>query len=112
VLANVLNALSQNVELSDHDDGDGSVCFNNPVAFDLADTHGVKVAGAGQRRTRHGLLHQGSIRTELDTDLFGQEFASQLASKQETWLACESFEEEVVAIAADRYATAEWLGKK
>ena len=63
MLARVLNALGQNVELSDHDDGDGSVCFNNPVAFDLADTQGVKIAGAGQRRTRHGLLHQGSLLT-------------------------------------------------
>lgn len=112
VLAGVLNALGQNVALSDHDDGDGSICFNNPVTFDLADTHGVKIAGAGQRRTRHGLLHQGSLLTDLDADLIGQEFACQLASKQEAWLACESFEKEVLAIAADRYATAAWLGKK
>ncbi len=112
VLARVLNALGQNVELSDHDHGDGSVCFNNPVAFDLADTHGVKIAGAGQRRTRHGLLHQGSLLSNLGTDLIGQEFASQLSSKQEAWLGCANFEEEVLAIAADRYATAEWLGKK
>ena len=112
VLARVLNALGQNVELSDYDHGDGSVCFNNPVAFDLADTHGVKIAGAGQRRTRHGLLHQGSLLSNLGTDLIGQEFASQLSSKQEAWLGCANFEEEVLAIAADRYATAEWLGKK
>ena len=112
VLARALNALGQNVELSDHDHGDGSVCFNNPVAFDLADAHGVKIAGAGQRRTRHGLLHQGSLLTDLGADLIGQEFASQLASKQEAWAGSETFEEEVLAISADRYATAEWLAKK
>lgn len=37
-------------------------CFVSPVQWDLVDGAGVKVAGAGQRRTRHGLLHQGSVR--------------------------------------------------
>ena len=35
-------------------------CFANPVAFDLL-AAGQKIAGGAQRRTRHGLLHQGSI---------------------------------------------------
>jgi lipoyl(octanoyl) transferase len=35
-------------------------CFENPVADDLL-LEGCKIAGAGQRRTRAGLLHQGSI---------------------------------------------------
>ena len=36
-------------------------CFVSPVQWDLVDRAGGKVAGAGQRRTRHGLLHQGSV---------------------------------------------------
>jgi lipoyl(octanoyl) transferase len=36
-------------------------CFANPVSYDLVDAAGAKIAGAGQRRTRLGLLHQGSV---------------------------------------------------
>lgn len=43
-----------------------SLCFHNPVGFDLIDPQGVKLAGAGQRRTRHGLLHQGSLAAPCD----------------------------------------------
>lgn len=45
--------------------GDGetgaALCFENPVSHDLVDTEGGKLAGAGQRRSRTGLLHQGSV---------------------------------------------------
>jgi lipoate-protein ligase A len=40
--------------------GAGSLCFRNPVSHDLM-AGGAKLAGAGQRRTRRGLLHQGSV---------------------------------------------------
>jgi len=38
----------------------GYTCFANPVRADVM-VNGRKVAGAAQRRTRGGLLHQGSI---------------------------------------------------
>ena len=41
------------------------VCFTSPVADDLL-LQGKKIAGAAQRRTRQGLLHQGSIRCAPD----------------------------------------------
>lgn len=41
--------------------GDGNACFRQPVLHDLT-TDGHKVAGGAQRRTRAGLLHQGSVR--------------------------------------------------
>ena len=44
--------------------GDGC-CFVNPVEHDLVDGSGRKIAGAGQRRTRLGLLHQGSVAGQL-----------------------------------------------
>jgi lipoate-protein ligase A len=40
---------------------DASACFENPVRRDLMDANGKKIAGAGQRRTQCGLLHQGSL---------------------------------------------------
>lgn len=39
----------------------GGACFELPVDFDVLDETGKKIAGAGQRRTKEGLLHQGSV---------------------------------------------------
>lgn len=37
-----------------------SACFENPVMYDLLGPKG-KIAGAGQRRSKRGFLHQGSV---------------------------------------------------
>jgi lipoate-protein ligase A len=39
---------------------ESEACFQKPVRFDLVSV-GNKLSGAAQRRTREGLLHQGSI---------------------------------------------------
>ncbi len=39
----------------------GGECFVRPVEYDVLDASGQKIAGAGQRRTVRGLLHQGSV---------------------------------------------------
>ena len=39
----------------------GGECFEKAVEYDLLDGRGKKIAGAGQRRTTKGLLHQGSL---------------------------------------------------
>ena len=54
-------------------------CFENPVRHDLL-ADGQKVAGAAQRRTKCGLLHQGSIRL---LGLDGPELARRLAGEVE-----------------------------
>lgn len=41
-----------------------SACFEKPVAWDLLGESGEKLAGAGQRRSRWGVLHQGSVKAE------------------------------------------------
>lgn len=40
---------------------DHASCFLKPVPADVLNPQGVKLAGAAQRRTRQGCLHQGSI---------------------------------------------------
>lgn len=40
---------------------DHASCFLKPVPADVLDAEGRKLAGAAQRRTRQGCLHQGSI---------------------------------------------------
>jgi len=38
-----------------------ALCFSNPVDHDIVAPDQRKIAGAGQRRSREGLLHQGSV---------------------------------------------------
>ena len=40
---------------------DAAACFQKPVRFDVVSPDGRKLAGAAQRRSRAGILHQGSI---------------------------------------------------
>jgi lipoate-protein ligase A len=61
-LADALAAEGIIARLSSGADQTGAtLCFENPVGHDLVDPAGRKLAGAGQRRTRLGLLHQGSV---------------------------------------------------
>src|SRR5437867_7666815 len=56
----------------------GSNCFDNPVHADVM-LNGQKIAGAAQRRTRRGLLQQGSIQgVDLENDL-AEQFAHALS---------------------------------
>lgn len=45
----------------DDSTNDSAACFEKPVAWDLLGDDGRKLAGAGQRRSRWGVLHQGSV---------------------------------------------------
>ncbi len=47
-------------------------CFQNPVCQDLVDETGRKLAGAGQRRTRRGLMHQGSVAAACTAEVSAQ----------------------------------------
>lgn len=56
-----------------------SACFENPVVDDLM-ARGCKIAGAGQRRSRAGLLHQGSVQIGTPEFPNPRNFAALLAS--------------------------------
>jgi lipoyl(octanoyl) transferase len=58
-------------------DGMG-VCFVEPAKHDVL-YQGQKIAGAGQRRTRGGLLHQGTLQPVKVPEDFGMMFAKHLA---------------------------------
>lgn len=84
-------------------------CFENPVLHDVL-VQGRKIAGASQRRTRAGLIHQGSVQTlELPAD-FGGDFAARLAGavRQETFNIALAAEK----LAAEKYGTRAWLEKR
>jgi lipoyl(octanoyl) transferase len=78
--------LSLAMASADVETGD-ALCFRNPVGHDLVDGTGTKIAGAGQRRTRGGMLHQGSVALPCDTAtsiLRANRFAARLADSCET----------------------------
>lgn len=85
-----------------------AACFENPARYDILAAEG-KVAGAAQRRTRAGLLHQGSIQSvarpaEVGAQL-GKTFATMLTRRPLT-------PDELAAgstLAAAKYATEAWL---
>lgn len=84
-LADVLNAEGVCAVLSDGGAGTGSAaCFENPVGHDLVGANGCKLAGAGQRRGRRGLLHQGSVALPCEarnSEVRGARLADALASE-------------------------------
>jgi len=84
-------------------------CFENPVPHDIL-LDGKKVAGAAQRRTRHGLIHQGSIQSLPLPETFPHSFATHLSRtvhphSLDILPAAEK-------LAAEKYATRPWLEKR
>lgn len=88
----------------------GGLCFEHPVGHDLVAADGGKLAGAGQRRCRSGLLHQGSVAAGCDAaagEARAVRFADALACDW-TRVACEPPEAWIVAKVASRYGSAAW----
>jgi lipoate-protein ligase A len=91
----------------------GAMCFHNPVGHDLIDAAGRKLAGAGQRRTRGGLLHQGSVAVpcgEAASALRADRLAARLAV---TWhqVALDPPSDWLRAKTATRYGRPEWTNR-
>ncbi len=83
----------------------GGICFQDAAESDVVSA-GRKLAGAAQRRTRHGTLHQGSMqgipgewRATLATA-----FASHIESRDFTPAEIETARR----LASEKYATAAW----
>ena len=89
----------------------GYNCFATPVRADVM-VGGRKIAGAAQRRTRRGLLQQGSIQgIDIGTGL-AERFAQALSAN-----CCErKVDEEILKparkLAQQKYGTESWLRKR
>jgi lipoate-protein ligase A len=86
-------------------------CFANPVRADVL-ANGRKIAGAAQRRTRRGLLQQGSIQ---DVDLaadFQEKFASELSNNCREKTISHRVLERANEIAGQKYAASAWLRRR
>ncbi|MDB6134593.1 MAG: lipoate-protein ligase [Verrucomicrobiales bacterium] len=83
----------------------GGLCFEAPAPGDLL-LNGRKIAGAGQRRTRQGLLHQASLclPDRRPPDGLGAALARELAWEYHPWQPPPDLN-----IPRNRYAGTDWL---
>lgn len=91
---------------------ENSACFQKPVKFDVVNGSS-KLAGAAQRRTREGCLHQGSILLpSFDFEALSEVLIGQLSPLLgfQTVAGCLSAEEKARArvLETERYSTDEW----
>ena len=93
------------------------VCFQRAELYDVVHpANGAKIAGAAQKRNKHGLLFQGSIEKNnvgpVDWDDFAEKFTAGLAramgttSQPTPWP--ELHEDEVSGL-IEQYASPEWI---
>jgi lipoate-protein ligase A len=86
-------------------------CFANPVRADVL-VGGRKVAGAAQRRTRHGLLQQGSIQEIVLAENFATEFSARLSANCRVRRLDDAMVERAGEIAGQKYGTVAWLRRR
>jgi lipoate-protein ligase A len=89
----------------------GYDCFANPVRADVM-ADGRKIAGAAQRRTRRGLLQQGSIQgIDLEKGL-SERFAVELSNNCQPRSLPKAIRCRAREIAAQKYGADAWLRKR
>lgn len=95
------------------------VCFQRAEIFDVVDeASGAKIAGAAQKRNKHGLLFQGSIArsriaaTPFDWERFetelGANIARELAAEPQPTPWPDFSEDEVLGL-IEQYASPQWI---
>ena len=98
--------------------GAAGVCFERAELYDVIhESSGRKIAGAAQKRNKHGLLFQGSlsrpaIGSALDDEKLAEDFAGLLAialQMEATPVPWPEFNEDEVAGLSDTYASPEWI---
>jgi len=87
------------------------LCFANPVQGDLM-LRGNKIAGAAQRRTRRGLLQQGSIQNVNFGNGFIDSFAQALCDESRQGQIDQPLLTRAEQIAAEKYRTSAWLHRR
>lgn len=107
------NALNDGSRLAGPEDLiEAPFCFVAPALHDVVRGK-VKIAGAGQRRGKLGLLHQGSVQQVLLRDDFWPRWAAQLAKnvliKAEMTAAMIERADELTA---KRYRLSSWLNER
>jgi lipoyl(octanoyl) transferase len=129
-ITEALCALGQTVELKEscEPDAEGescapgpTICFKRPERYDVIHTQtGAKVAGAAQKRTKDGLLFQGSLARgalapSLDWDVFQNTLIEKLSTalalpaEETPWL---DFAEGELDGLIEQYSAPEWIEQR
>ncbi len=97
-------------------------CFVQPVANDVLNQQGQKIAGAAMKRTRAGLLVQGSIDRaalpeDFDYNTFGKQLPTQLAQALDLEIGHSDdlpalFDGPRIQQERERFQSDEWLNKR
>lgn len=85
-------------------------CFAQPVQYDVV-MGDAKLAGASQRRTRWGMLHQGSIQAPESLDALRATLAAAFGEQVRRQELAASIEEDALRLASEKYGTPAWLRK-
>jgi lipoyl(octanoyl) transferase len=85
----------------------GYECFQNPVLGDVV-ADGRKLAGAAQRRTKWGLLHQGSIAAEVAAEKLQGAFCEVLGADSHVYRLSSVERALAGKLAREKYATDAW----
>ncbi len=111
-LAEALKASGVDCTLLVEDAPDGGrACWASPVASDIVDPAGHKLAGAGQRRYRGAVLHQGLIQECEPAEGWEHLLAQALVPQVEEVFGEEpyaGFNEELDELCRTKYYSAEW----
>ena len=86
-------------------------CFANAVRADVM-SKGQKIAGAAHRRSRTGLMHQGSIQNAKLPHRFIDDFARGLCDRFEQRAVSQELIDRGTTIAQAKYGTTEWLMRR
>jgi len=82
-------------------------CFQKPVSGDVV-AEGRKLAGAAQRRTKHGMLHQGSIAANITADQLQAGFRTTLQAEFCPYALCAVECALVEKLVREKYASEAW----
>jgi lipoyl(octanoyl) transferase len=95
------------------------VCFQRAEIHDVVDSRsGAKIAGAAQKRNKHGLLFQGSVaragvgNAPFDWEKFESDFHAHVAAALGTTaepVPWPDFHEDELLALTEQYSSAEWL---
>jgi lipoate-protein ligase A len=88
---------------------EGPVCFESPVAHDLA-LGNSKLCGGALRRSREGVLYQGSLHGQgIAAHAIAHSLASQVEFFKDTLKDTSAIESLARRIASERYTSIDWL---
>jgi lipoate-protein ligase A len=113
VLVRTLRCCGVEAELREHGRvAAGGHCFEKPVAYDVMSGPG-KIAGAAQRRCRHGLLHQGSVQSRSLPSDFGARLAAALSPGVHVMPSPpDAVLVRAAALCGEKYGTEAWLRRR